>query len=138
MLAALSGWVCLGIAAAAMAETLNWPVPPQNTALACTGRESPDDPGAALRVQVMDQFGPYRSDQVIMVSDMTGMPVVTLACNGPLGLIRLHPGSYLVQAFVAGAVRSPEVAVNVPPAGTSVALVMSEEPNQSFDTPNID
>ena len=89
-------------------------------------------------MQVNDRYGPYRGDQVVMVSDVNGGPVVTLACNGPADQFRSAPGSYRVVAFVAGAVRSPEVVVDLPASGATVALTMHDEPNQSFDTPNID
>ena len=121
----------------AAAETGNWPVPPQNNVAGCSGGGSGWDLGAPLQVQVRDQFGPYRGDQVVMVSDLTGLPLVTLACDGPMDQIRLRPGSYRVQAFV-GDVRSPEVAVNVPATGASVALTITPAPNQLFNSPNID
>jgi hypothetical protein len=73
-----------------------------------------------------------------MISEMSGLPVVTLACNGPADQFRLRPGTYRVVAFVVSAVRSPEVVVNVPASGTSVLLTMDDEPNQSFDSRNID
>lgn len=121
----------------ALAENGNWAVPPQNNFLGCVGRGSSDDPGVPLQVQVSDRYGPYRSDQVVMVSEMSGMPVATLACDGPAVQFRLHPGSYRVVAFVAGAVRSPETLVNVPETGASINLTMLDVPNQSFDTPNL-
>ena len=122
----------------AAAETGNWPVPPQNVFEGCIGRGSAGDIGAPLEVQVRDRYGPYRGDQVVMISDLNGAPLVTLACNGPADQFRLRPGAYRVVAFVGGAVRSPEMVVNVPAAGTTVALTMHDEPNQSFDTPNLD
>jgi hypothetical protein len=85
--------------------------------------------GASLSVEVDDEFGPYRSDQVVQVSDLTGKPLLSLACNGPNDLFRLAPGAYRVQAFV-GETRSPEVAVNVPSAGARVRLTMQRAPNQ--------
>jgi hypothetical protein len=130
--------VVLSGAASAAAEIGNWAVPPQNNFLGCIGRGSPDDPGVPLYVQVNDRYGPYRSDQVVMVSDMSGMPVATLACDGPAVQFRLHPGSYRVVAFVADAVRSPEITVDVPETGASINLTMHDIPNQSFDTPNLD
>ena len=122
----------------ATAETGNWAEPPQNNLVGCVGRGSAEDLGAPLEVQVRDRYGPYRGEQVVMVSEMNGQPVVTLACNGPTDQFRLRPGAYRVVAFVAGAVRSLEVVVNVPPSGTRVALTMDNEPNQSFDTKNLD
>jgi hypothetical protein len=125
-----------GVIGAAAAETGNWPEPPQNNIAGCVGGGSARDVGAPLEVQVRDQFGPYRGDQVVMVSDLTGLPVVTLACDSPVDQIRLRPGSYRVQAFV-GDVRSAEVAVNVPARGASVALTIIPAPNQPYDSPNI-
>ena len=122
----------------AAAETGNWAEPPQNNLVGCVGRGAPGDIGAPLEVQVRDRYGPYRGEQVVMVSEMSGQPVVTLACNGPADQFRLRPGAYRVVAFVAGAVRSPEVVVNVPASGARVALTMDNEPNQSFDTKNLD
>ena len=87
---------------------------------------------------VRDRYGPYRGEQVVMVSEMSGQPVVTLACDGPADQFRLRPGAYRVVAFVAGAVRSPETVVNVPASGASISLTMNDESNQSFDTPNLD
>lgn len=129
--------LALSGAVSASAENGNWAVPPQNNFLGCIGRSSPDDPGVALQVQVSDRYGPYRSDQVVMVSDMSGMPVATLACDGSAVQFRLHPGSYRVVAFVAGAVRSPETVVDVPETGASINLTMQDVPNQFFDTLNI-
>lgn len=128
----------LGGAAAARAENGNWAVPPQNNFTGCIGRGAGSDSGAPLEVHVNDRYGPYRGDQVVMVSDMSGMPLVTLACDGPADQIRLRPGAYRVSAFVAGAVRSPEIVVEVPAAGASVEVTMHDEPNQSFDSPNLD
>ena len=128
--------VILNGAGSASAENGNWAVPPQNNFLGCIGAGSPDDPGVPLQVQVSDRYGPYRSDQVVMVSDMSGMPVATLACNGPAVQFRLHPGSYRVVAFVAGAVRSPETLVNVPETGASINLTMDDVPNRSINTLN--
>ena len=122
----------------AIAETGNWAEPPQNNLTSCVGGDTASDIGAPLEVQVNDRYGPYRGDQVVMVSEMNGTPVVTLACDGPADQIRLRPGSYRVSAFVAGAVRSPEVVVDVPVRGARIALTMNDEPNQSFDTPNLD
>lgn len=122
----------------ASAETGNWATPPQNNLAGCAGGGAAGDLGAPLEVQVRDRYGPYRGEQVVMVSEMSGQPVVTLACNGPADQFRLRPGAYRVVAFVAGAVRSPEVVVNVPASGSSIALTMEDEPNQSFDTNNID
>ena len=122
----------------AAAESGNWPVPPQDNLAGCAGHGAGDDVGAPLEILVSDRYGPYRGDQVVMVSDMNGVPVVTLACDGPVDQIRLRPGTYRVQAFIADAARSDEILVNVPPSGTSVALLMTDEPNQSFNTPNID
>jgi hypothetical protein len=134
--ALLSISILCGLIGTAAAETGNWPVPPQNTVEGCQGSGSPRDIGAPLEVQVRDQFGPYRGDQVVMISDLAGKPLVTLACDGPLDQFRLQPGSYRVQAFV-GNVRSAEVAINVPPGGTSVALTIMPAPNQTFDSLNL-
>ena len=128
--------LALSGAVSASAENGNWAEPPQNNFLGCIGRGSPDDPGVPLQVQVSDQFGPYRSDQVVMVSDMSSMPVATLACDGPAVQFRLHPGSYRVVAFVAGAVRSPETVVNVPETGASINLTMDDVPNRTLNTLN--
>lgn len=128
---------CAGLVPAA-AETGNWAVPPQNNITACFGGGTADDAGAPLEVRVRDLFGPYRGDQVVMVSDSNGLPVATLACDGPVDQFRLRPGAYRVMAFVGDAARSPEVLVDVPPSGASVALTMQDAPNQSFDTPNVD
>ncbi len=73
-----------------------------------------------------------------MVSDMQGLPVATLACNGAADHFSLRPGAYHVVAFVGDATRSAEVLVNVPPSGASVSLTMHDEPNQSFDSSNVD
>ena len=130
-------WLASVAIGAATAETGNWAEPPQNNLVGCVGRGSDEDIGAPLEVQVRDRYGPYRGEQVVMISEMSGQPVVTLACNGPADQFRLRPGAYRVVAFVAGAVRSPEVVVNVPPSGTRVALTMDDEPNQAFDTKNL-
>ena len=122
---------------AATAETGNWAVPPQNTIEGCTGASSSRDIGAPLNVQVRDQFGPYRGDQVVMVSDLTGKPLVTFACDGPMDRIQLQPGSYRVQAFI-GNVRSNEVAVTVPPSGATIALTITPAPNQPLNSLDID
>jgi hypothetical protein len=82
---------------------------------------------APLAIEVTDEYGPYRSDHVVMVSDISGLPLVTLACSGPHDAVVLSPGSYRVMAFVSD-VRSEEVTVNVPPAGTSVALKLEPAP----------
>jgi hypothetical protein len=129
-------WLASATMGPASAETGEWAAPPQNNLAGCSGRGAADDIGASLEVQVRDRYGPYRGEQVVMVSEMSGQPVVTLACNGPADQFRLRPGAYRVVAFVAGAVRSPEVVVNVPASGTSVSLTMDDESNQSFD--NID
>jgi hypothetical protein len=140
----LTAVLTLGLALAsvtlgpATAETENWAAPPQNNLVGCVGRGAANDLGAPLEVQVRDRYGPYRGEQVVMISEMSGQPVVTLACNGPADQFRLHPGAYRVVAFVAGAVRSPEVVVNVPASGTSVALTMDDVPNQSFNTRIVD
>ena len=131
-------WLVLTTMGPVSAETGNWPAPPQNNLVGCVGRGAADDIGAPLEVRVRDRYGPYRGEQVIMVSEMSGQPVVTLACNGPADQFRLRPGAYRVVAFVAGAVRSPETVVTVPASGTSVSLTMDDVPNQSFDTKNID
>lgn len=128
--------IALSAAVPASAQSGNWAVPPQNNFLGCIGRSSPDDPGVPLQVQVSDQFGPYRSDQVVMVSDMSGMPVATLACDGPAVQFRLHPGSYRVVAFVAGAVRSPETVVDVPDTGALIHLTMADVPHRTINTLN--
>lgn len=130
--------LALSGAASASAQTGNWAVPPQNNFLGCVGRGSPDDPGVPLNVRVSDRYGPYRSDEVVMVSDASGAPVATLACDGPAVQFRLHPGSYRVVAFVGDAVRSPETIVDVPEAGASINLTMEDVPDQSFNTPNLD
>jgi hypothetical protein len=130
--------LALSGSASASAEIGNWAVPPQNNFLGCIGAGLPDDPGVPLQVQVSDRYGPYRSDQVVMVSDISGMPVATLACNGPAVQFRLHPGSYRVVAFVGNAVRSPETIVDVPETGALINLTMHDVPNQTFDTPNLD
>ena len=137
-LPALSICLGLGLIGPAAAETGNWPVPPQNSFAGCIGRGSPGDIGAPLEVQVRDRYGPYRGDQVVMISNMNGAPLVTLACDGPADQFRLRPGAYRVVAFIGNAARSPEVVVNLPPTGAAVVLTMHDEPNQSFDTPNLD
>jgi hypothetical protein len=131
-------WLASATMAPVIAENANWAAPPQNNLVGCVGRGAADDIGAPLEVRVRDRYGPYRGEQVVMVSEMSGQPVLTLACNGPADQFRLRPGAYRVVAFVAGAVRSPEVTVNVPASGTSVSLTMDDEPNQSFDTKNVD
>ena len=131
-------WLVSAPAGPASAETRSWAAPPQNNLVGCVGRGAPDDIGAPLGVWVRDRFGPYRGEQVVMVSEMSGQPVVTLACNGPADQFRLRPGAYRVVAFVAGAVRSPESVVTVPASGASISLTMDDEPNQSFDTKNVD
>jgi hypothetical protein len=133
----LSMCIACGLTASAAAEIGNWPVPPQNTVEGCQGGGSSRDIGAPLTVQVRDEFGPYRGDQVVMISDLTGKPLVTLACDGPTDQFRLQPGSYRVQAFV-GNVRSNEVAVNVQASGAAVAVTITPAPNQPFDSPNLD
>jgi len=133
---AVAAIIAISGAAPASAEIGSWAVPPQNNFLGCIGHSSPDDPGVPLQVQVNDQFGPYRSDQVVMVSDLSGMPVATLACNGPAVQFRLHPGSYRVVAFVGRAVRSPETIVDVPETGASINLTMNDIPDRSFNTLN--
>jgi hypothetical protein len=130
--------LCFAGLAPAAAETANWAVPPQNNIDSCFGRGAPGDAGAPLQIQISDRYGPYRGDQVVMVSDMNGMPIATLACNGPADQFRLRPGAYRVVAFVGGSARSPEVVVDVPPSGAAVTLTMQDEPNQSFDSPNLD
>lgn len=130
--------LALSSAVPASAEIGNWAVPRQSNFLGCVGRGSPADPGVPLDVQVSDRYGPYRGDQVVMVSDMSGLPIATLACDGPAVQFRLQPGSYRVVAFVGNAVRSPEMLVSVPDTGTSINLTMHDVPNQSFDTPNLD
>ena len=92
---------------------------------------------APLSVEVRDRFGPFRADQVVMVSDSAGSPIVTLACDGPSDLFRVAPGSYRVEAFV-GVVRSKEVTVNVPPAGARVALTLEPAPNLPVNSPALD
>ena len=91
VLLSLALGLAVGVIGAAAAETGSWPVPPQNSFEACVGRGSPSDIGAPLQVQVNDRYGPYRGDQVVMVSDVNGGPVVTLACNGPADQFRLPP-----------------------------------------------
>lgn len=93
--------------------------------------------GAPLTVEVMDQFGPYGSDQVTMVSDTHGMPLLTAACDGPISVFQLPAGDYRVQSFV-GDVRSAEVAVNVPPAGKHVALMLDRPSNMPVNSTAMD
>jgi hypothetical protein len=114
-----------------------WLEPAQDNMTACAPQGQREGAGSPLRVQVRDQFGPYRSDQVVTVSAMNGLPLVTLACNGAVDVFRLAPGSYRVQAFV-GDVRSPEVALNVPPSGSRVVLTLQPAPNLTTNSPAID
>jgi len=113
------------------------PEPPQDNMTACTPQAQREGAVSPLGVEVRDEFGPYRSDQVVTVSAMNGMPLVTLTCDGSLDVFRLAPGSYRVQAFV-GDLHSPEVALNVPPAGARVVLMLQSPPNRTTNSPAID
>jgi hypothetical protein len=110
---------------------------PPNIAAACGTARPSRSAGALLTVDVRDQFGRYRSDQVTMVSDRNGQPLVTLACDGALAAFRLAPGSYRVEAFVGGE-RSQEVAIDVPAKGALVRLMLARSPNQPVNSPQID
>jgi hypothetical protein len=108
-----------------------------NIAAACGPERPAGGAGAPLTVNVHDQFGPYRSEQVTMVSDSNGLPLVTLACDAGVTAFRVAPGSYRVESFV-GDVRSQEVAVNVPPEGAGVNLMLVRSPNQPVNSPQVD
>jgi hypothetical protein len=136
-LAFVLGALSLAISLRVHAQENAWPETPQDNMAACTPQGQRQGAGAPLRVEVRDQFGPYRSDQVVTVSAMNGLPLVTLACSGPVDAFRLAPGSYRVQAFV-GDVRSPEVALNVPPSGTRVVLNLQPAPNLVTNSPALD
>jgi hypothetical protein len=136
-LAFVLGALSLAIPLSVRAQDNARPEPPQDNLIACTPQAQRQGAGAPLRVEVRDQFGPYRSDQVVTVSAMNGLPLVTLACSGPVDVFRLAPGSYRVQASV-GDVRSPEVALNVPPSGSRVALTLQPAPNLTTNSPALD
>jgi hypothetical protein len=101
------------------------PLPPQDNQTACNGPGRNN--GSTLHVQVHDQFGLYRAGETVMVSDAAGMPLVTINCSGPYANFQLEPGHYRVVGFI-GAERSDEIAVNVPPKGATVMLVLHESP----------
>lgn len=103
------------------------PVPPQNPYAACTPESIAQGPGAPLTVEVRDSSGPFRADQVVTVSDLSGWPVVTVGCNGPFDIFHLNPGSYRVVASV-GKWRSEEVTVTVPPNGARITLTLKPPP----------
>jgi hypothetical protein len=46
---------------------------------------------APLAVEVTDEYGPYRGDHAVMVSDGSGLPLVTFACTGPHDALALAP-----------------------------------------------
>src|SRR5258705_9309335 len=94
------------------------------------------DASSPLTIEVTDEYGPYRSDHVVLVSDSSGWPLVTLACTGPHDVVLLAPGSYRVMAFVYD-VRSQELPVNVPPAGMRVALKLERAPGAPPRGPNV-
>ena len=114
-----------------------WPEPPQNDVTACTREAHRTGAASSLAVEVRDGFGLYRGDQVVLLSDGSGLPLLTLACDGPSDEFRLLPGSYRVQAFV-GDVRSTEIAVNVPPEGARVTLTLQRAPNMTVNSSNVD
>jgi hypothetical protein len=136
-LAFVLGALSLAIPFSVRAQDNAWPEPPQDNMTACTPQGQRGGAGSSLRVEVRDQFGPYRSDQVVTVSAMNGLPLVTLACSGPVDVFRLTPGSYRVLAFV-GDMRSPEVALNVPPSGSRVVLTLQPAPNLTTNSPAVD
>jgi hypothetical protein len=113
------------------------PATPPNIAAACGMARPSAAAGAPLTVEVRDEFGPYRSDQVTMVSDSNGLPLVTLTCDGALSSFRLAPGIYRVMAFV-GEVGSMEFTVNVPPEGTKVSLRLESAPGRVVNSPALD
>jgi hypothetical protein len=59
---------------------------------------------------------------------MNGFPLVALNCDGPWANFTLEPGRYKVMAFL-GPLRSGEIEVDVPPAGTAVTLTLDPAPN---------
>ena len=102
----------------------------------CAASAPIENASAPLVVEVSDEYGPYRGDHVVMVSDSSGLPLVTLACTGPHDAVVLAPGSYRVMAFIHD-VRSQELVVNVPPNGTSVALKLEPAPGAPPRGPNV-
>ena len=51
------------------------------------GREN----GAPLSVQVRDQYGPYTGVDVVTILNASGMPVLTLNCQGAWANFELKP-----------------------------------------------
>ena len=119
----LLGAICL-FANASFAQA---PKSSQDVVTACAETAMPA--GSALHVEVQDEYGLYRAGETVMVSDPKGLPLVTLHCEGPWANFRLAPGNYRVFAFIGDQV-SPEMAVDVTPAGTSVTLKLEPPPVQ--------
>jgi hypothetical protein len=102
------------------------PPPLQSNLGACA--QSADEPHLSLHVEVLGPSGQLGPGQNIQVSSMNGFPLVALNCDGPWANFTLEPGRYKVMAFL-GPLRSGEIEVDVPPAGTAVTLTLDPAPN---------
>jgi hypothetical protein len=128
---------CLAISVSSAQPRADASAPPQNSDTPCTPLGLMESDGPPLLVEVRDEFGPYRADQVTMLSDSSGWPLITLACHGPRDIFRRPPGTYRVMAFV-GDVRSQEITINVPPEGTEVTLMLEPAPGRLVNSPALD
>ena len=109
------------------------PAPPQDNVTACQVPRPPVPIGvrkgaANLHVEVKGDYGPYEGTQFVMVSNMQGMPLLTLDCDGAWANFRVDPGKYEVAAF-SGTQASDPVIVNVPRTGARVTLTLKDTPN---------
>ena len=126
---------CSGMPVATFVE------PAQNTELACdpanASLRDSTDVGAALSVEVVDQDGrPFRNSEVVTVSDMSGMGLISLECSNPWAHFVLNPGRYRVSASL-GELQSNEAIVDLRPQGANVTLTMQPEPNANLYAPDI-
>jgi hypothetical protein len=116
------------------------PEPVQNFGSACdTSRNAPRDPaerGARLSVEVIDRRGPFNDGGVETVSDIKGMPLVSVACAGLWAHFILAPGRYHV-ATVLGSLQSNTITVNLQSTGAQVTLMMPYAPNPGVDARDV-
>ena len=118
------------------------PEPGQNFESACdASRNAPREPaerGARLSVEVLiiDRRGPFNDGEVVAVSDIQGMPLVSVACAGPWAHFILAPGRYRV-ATVLGSLQSDTITVNLQSTGAQVTLMMPSALDPGVDARDV-
>jgi hypothetical protein len=91
--------------------------------------QPPSGAASRLHVEVRGDDGLYAGSETVLVSDMSGQPVVSITCGGPYANFRLTPGRYRIRAFI-GARQTNEVALDVPAGGARAVLQFAPEPSR--------